>query len=213
MANDTSAARGSRLNPEALDQTDRILLGVCAALWLTALGAGVAAIVALVDLSSKNVGTSSETETPWLLYTVIGVSAVVIIAAVPLLLRARRTAVDGGVSRPAAARPDQSVFGDPVQTTNLHPTGGPAIRRQPTPPASSRVGFPTAAVEQIYLRGPVVIASAIGAAAALIGVATYLAATDNETAAWVAYGIAGVIIVAMPVVPVFFLRQLRAVLG
>jgi hypothetical protein len=212
MADDTSAARGSRLNPKAIDQTDKILLAACAALWLTALGAGVAAIVALVDLSNKNVGTSSEAETPWLLYTVIGVSAVVILAAVPLLLRARRTAVDGGATPPVAAQ-QQSAFGDPVQTTNLRPTGGPAIRRQPIAPAVSRVGFPTAAVEQIYLRCPVAIASAMGAAAALIGVATYLAATENETAAWVAYGIAGVIIVSMPVVPVFFLRQLRAVLA
>jgi hypothetical protein len=212
MANDPGAARGARLNPETLDQTDRILLGVCAALWLIALGAGVAAIVALVDLSSKNVGTNSESDTPWLLYTVIGVSAVVIVAAVPLLLRARRTAVEGGVAAPAGVRPEQSVFGDPVQTTNL-PAGAPAIRRQPTPPAISRVGFPTAAVEQIYLRCPVVIASAMGAGTALIGIATYLAATAHDTSAWVAYGIAGVIIVAMPVVPVFFLRQLRAVLA
>lgn len=213
MADDTSAARGSRPNTQALDQTDKILLGACAALWLTALGAGVAAIVALVDLSDKNVGTSSDVETPWLLYTVIGVSAVVIIAAVPLLLRARRTAVEGGATPPAAAQPQQSAFGDPVQTTNLRPTGGPAIRRQPIAPAASRVGFPTAAVEQIYLRCPVAIASAMGAAAALIGVATYLTATENETASWVAYGVAGVIIVAMPVLPVLFLRQLRAVLA
>jgi len=213
MADDTSAARGSRLNPETLDQTDRILLGVCAALWLIALGAGVAAIVALVDLSGNNTGASGESETPWLLYTVIGISAVVIVAAVPLLLRARRSAVESDVSRPVGARPDQSVFGDPVQTSNLRPAGAPAIRRQPVPPASSRVGFPTAAVEQIYLRCPVSIASAMGGATALIGIATYLAATDHDTSAWVAYGVAGVIIVAMPAVPVFFLRQLRAVLS
>jgi Protein of unknown function (DUF2561) len=214
MGNDTSAAGGARRNPEALDPTDRILLGVCAAVWLIALGAGVAAVVALVDLSGKNVGTSGESETPWLLYTVIGVSAVVIVAAVPLLLRARRTAAEGGVPAPAGARPDQSVFGDPVQTTNLRAAGAPAIRRQPIPPpASGRVGFPTAAVEQIYLRCPVVIASAMGAATALIGIATYLAATEHEASAWAVYGVAGVIIVAMPVVPVIFLRQLRAVLA
>lgn len=213
MADDTSAARGSRLNPETLDQTDRILLGVCAALWLIALGAGVAAIVALVDLSSNNVGTSGESETPWLLYTVIGVSAVVIVAAIPLLLRARRSAAEGAGSPYAGTRPDQSVFGDPVQTSNQRSAGAPAIRRQPIPPASSRLGFPTAAVEQIYLRCPVAIASAMGASTALIGLATYLAATEHEASAWAAYGVAGVIIVAMPAVPVFFLRQLRAVLA
>ena len=37
--------------------------------------------------------------------------------------------------------------------------------------------------------------------------------TEHEASAWAAYGVAGVIIVAMPAVPVFFLRQLRAVLA
>jgi hypothetical protein len=210
MADDTSAA-GSRLNPETLDQTDRILLGACAALWLIALGAGVAAVVALVDLSDKNVGTGAESETPWLLYTVIAVSAIVIAAAVPLLLRARRSGADEVGSRPDGTRPDQSVFGDPVQSPRS--VGAPAIRRQPTPPAGSRVGFPTAAVEQIYLRFPVAMATAMGGATALIGIATYLAATGHGGAAWAAYGVAGVIIVAMPAVTVFFLRQLRTVLA
>ena len=76
--------------PTQLDQTDRILLAVCAALWLAALGAAVAAIVALVDLASRHRPTRRDSETPWLLYTVIGVSAVVIVGAIPLLIRARR---------------------------------------------------------------------------------------------------------------------------
>ena len=174
----------------------------------------MAAIVALVDLSNKNVGTSSEAETPWLLYTVIGVSAVVIVAAVPLCCGLDVLQSRGSDADRLLPQPEQSAFGDPVQTTNLRPTGGPAIRRQPTPPAISRVGFPTAAVEQIYLRCPVAIASAMGAAAALIGVATYLAG-DRErgrrrgsptalpaSSSW-----------RCPCVPVFFLRQLRAVLA
>ena len=74
------------------DRTDRILLGSCAGIWLAALGAGVAATVALVDLGSGRSEPSGDSGTPWLLYTVIAISALVIIGAVPLLLRARREA-------------------------------------------------------------------------------------------------------------------------
>ncbi|BBY30567.1 DUF2561 family protein [Mycolicibacterium sediminis] len=220
MTSDIGAAPQSRLNPDHLDQTDRILLGVCAALWLLALGAGVAAVVALTNLGSRAPGADGDTETPWLLYTVIGVSAVVIIAAVPLLIRARRASaeVDPAPGTPAAGTPARTerpgaAFGDPVETSNLRGAAVPVIRRQPQPPASSRIGFPTAAVEQIMLRCPVIIASAVGGATALIGIATYLLATDHESASWVAYGLAGLVTVAMPVVPVLFLRRLRAVLA
>jgi hypothetical protein len=214
MTHDDAAGR-SRLQPGTLDQTDRILVAACAALWLAALGAGVAAVVALVDLGSGHTATSSDSNTPWLLYTVIGVSAAVIIGAVPLLIQARRSSL-GGNQRPAArpAATARSGFGDPVEaTTRLRTIGGPVIRRQPVPPASSRLGFPTAAVDQIWLRSSVVTAGAIGAATTLIGVGTYLMATEHDTVAWVAYGLAGLVTVAMPAAPWFFLRQLRDVLA
>jgi hypothetical protein len=204
-----------RLNGGTLDQTDRILAGVCAALWLTALGAGVAAVVALVDLGSAHTATASESDTPWLLYAVIAVSAAVIVGAVPLLIRARRSAV-GGSQRPAApdATAARAGFGDPVAaTTRLSTVGGPVIRRSTTPPASSRIGFPTAAVDQIWLRSSLVTAGAIGAATTLICVGTYLMATESDTAGWVAYGLAAIVTVAMPASPWFFLRQLRDVLA
>jgi hypothetical protein len=204
-----------RLNPGTLDQTDRILAAVCAALWLAALGAGVAAVVALVDLGSDHPATTSVSDTPWLLYAVIAISAAVIVGAVPLLIRARRSAV-GGTPRPAArtATTERAGFGDPVAaTTRLSTVGGPAIRRSAVPPASSRVGFPTAAVDQIWLRSSVVTAGAIGAATALIGVGTYLMATESDTVGWVAYGLAAIVTVGMPAVPWFFLRQLRDVLA
>jgi hypothetical protein len=208
-------ASRSRLNDGTMNQTDRILAAVCAALWLTALGAGVAAVVALVDLGSAHTASASKSDTPWLLYAVIAVSAAVIIGAVPLLIRARRSA-SGGNQRPAAA--DATVapagFGDPVAaTTRLSTVGGPAIRRSATPPASSRVGFPTAAVDQIWLRSSVVTAGAIGAATTLVFVGTYLMATESDTAGWVAYGVAAIVTVAMAAVPWFFLRQLRNVLA
>jgi hypothetical protein len=214
MTHDDAVGR-SRLNPGTLDQTDRILVAVCAALWLAALGAGVAAIVALVDLGTNHTATSAASDTPWLLYTVIGVSAAVIVGAVPLLIRARRSSLGGNqraVARAAATA--RSGFGDPVEaTTRLRTVGGPVIRRQSVPPASSRLGFPTAAVDQIWLRSSVVTAGAIGAATTLVGVGTYLMATESDTAGWIAFGLAGLVTVAMPAVPVFFLRQLRDVLA
>jgi hypothetical protein len=204
----------SQLNPSETDQVDRILIIVCAVLWLAALGAGVAAVVALVALASgRSVSAeATQADTPWLLYTVIGLSAAVIVAAVPLLLRARRSNPGGGDSR-SPGPPARSVFGDPVETTKLRSFGGPAIRRNATPPASSRVAFPTAAVDQIWLRCSVIIFSAIGAATTVISVGTYLVATDRDTASWFAYGFAAVIALAMPAVPWFYLRQLRAVLA
>jgi Protein of unknown function (DUF2561) len=213
MTHDDAAAR-PRLHPDALDQTDRILVAVCVVLWLAALGAAVAAIVALVDLGTAHMANSPASETPWLLYTVIGVSAAVIVGAVPLLIRARRSSMSGA-QRPvvpvAAAR---SGFGDPVEaTTRLRTTGGPVIRRQSVPPATSRLGFPTAAVDRIWLRNSAVTAGAIGAATTLVSVGTYLLATEHDSVAWVAYGVAGLVTVAMPAAPWFFLRQLRDVLA
>ena len=205
-----------RLNGGTLDQTDRILAAVCAALWLTALGAGVAAVVALVDLGTAHTANASESDTPWLLYAVIAVSAAVIVGAVPLLIRARRSAV-GGNQRPATADDATAAragFGDPVAaTTRLSTVGGPVIRRSAAPPASSRIGFPTAAVDQIWLRSSLVTAAAIGAATTLICVGTYLMATESDTAGWVAYGLAALVTVGMPASPWFFLRQLRDVLA
>ena len=73
MPYETDAARPSRLgpvlDPGELDRTDRILLGACAAIWLVALGAGVAAVVALVDLGRGHAESSGDSGAPWLLYT------------------------------------------------------------------------------------------------------------------------------------------------
>ena len=50
---------------------------------------------------------------------------------------------------------------------------------------------------------------AIGLALIGVSLATYLLAAANDTGAWVALGVAAVITVAMPAIPVFYLRQLR----
>jgi hypothetical protein len=214
MTYDDAAGR-PRSSLDAPDQTDRILLAVCAAFWLAALAAAVAALVALVDLARPHSTAVGGSPTPWLLYTVIGVSAVVIVGAIPLLIRARRAALEGG-QRPADGPPasTQNVFGPPLGTEGRQRGfGTPAIRRQAIPPATSRVGFPTAAVEQVSLRCTLVMASAIGAATTLIGVGTYLLASEDDGLAWAAYGLAGLVTVALPAVPWYFLRQLRDVLS
>src|ERR1700754_2860411 len=97
--------------PDELDRTDRILLGACAAVWLVALGAGVAATVALVDLGTGHAQPTGKSETPWLLYAVIAISAAVIVGAEPLLLRARRAAQQDSPPPPRA----------PIRSAPIHP--------------------------------------------------------------------------------------------
>ncbi len=226
MAYDTEAAGGSRLrsafDPSELDRIDRILLGACAAIWLAALGAGVAAVVALVDLARGHPESSGESATPWLLYTVIGVSAAVIIGAVPLLLRARRTALEDAQppARPAVRTPQPPpARGAEAPTQKLRVLGTAAEPVNPRPgypaprmPITAAAAPPMTAVDQLWLRCAVVIACAIGIAMVAIGVATYLMAVDSNAAAWVFYVLAGLITLGMPAVPWFYLRELRALL-
>nr|WP_090274153.1 DUF2561 family protein [Mycolicibacterium komanii]CRL67072.1 transmembrane protein [Mycolicibacterium komanii] len=215
MTYETDASGRSRLtpalDPSELDRTDRILLGSCAAIWLVALGTGVAATVALVDLGRGHAESSGDAGTPWLLYTIIGISAVVIIGAVPLLLRARREALaeapepQGAGPAPAPAGRAQAV--DPTPATEKLPYAAP--RQQRTLEAPEPV---SAAVDLLWLRCAVVIACAIGIAMVAIGVATYLMAIDSDVAAWVLYGLTALVTLAMPVVPWFYLKELRALL-
>lgn len=55
-----------------------------------------------------------------------------------------------------------------------------------------------------------VIACAMGVAMVAIGVATYLMAVDSNIAAWVFYVLTALVTLAMPVVPWFYLKELRA---
>ena len=117
---DTDAADRSRfgLNPGDFDRTDRILLGSCAGIWLAALGAGVAATVALVDLGGGHTESSGDSGTPWLLYTVIAISAAVIIGAVPLLMRARRDAM-AEAEPPARSGPVPGMNSEQMEIRHL----------------------------------------------------------------------------------------------
>ena len=159
--------------------------------------------------------------TPWLLYTVIGISALVIIGAVPLLLRARRMALEGAQSpaRSAVRTSQPQARGAEAPTQKLRVLGTEAEPVNPRPgypaprmPITATADPPMTAVDQLWLRCAVLIACAIGIAIVAIGVATYLMAVDSNVAAWVLYGLAGLITLGMPAVPWFYMRELRALL-
>lgn len=223
MTYNTGAAARSRLNSTPNDDNlDRILLAACAAVWLAVLGSAVAATVALVDLGSKHQESTSESDgTPWLLYGVIGVSALVIVGAIPLLIRARRTALDDpragnpSSARPMTARTQAATRAADPRTQNLRagqPVSAASGRQRGGHPSAGISTFDAAvppAVDRVWLRCAVVIGIAIGAAMLAIGIATYLMAAGHDTFAWAAYVVAGLITLGMPVIPVIYLRQLR----
>ena len=226
MTYKTGAAARSRFDPTSSDaeNVDRILLAVCAAIWLAVLGSAVAAAVALVDLGSKHQESSTESGTPWLLYGVIGVSALIIVGAIPLLIRARRSATDdprggqGGGARPATARTQTAGRAADPRTQNIRTVAQSSAsggRQRGAHPSTSGVSTfdagLTPAVDRVWLRCAVVIASAMGVALLAIGIATYLMAAGHDTFAWVCYVIAGIVTLALPVIPLFYLRQLREV--
>lgn len=219
---DTADQSRPGLDFAALDRTDRILLGSCAAVWLAALGAGVAATVALVDLTHGQTDTG-DTGTPWFLYTVIGVSAAVIIAAVPLLLRARRSSGESSEEKspeppeapdgPSAA---QRPGGSADAPTEKLRAATPTAEASGPPPRLQRTAEPDSvspAVDQVFLRFGVAMLTAMGAATLLTGIATYLMAVETETIAWVLYGLAGVVTVGMGAVMWYFLRELATHTG
>jgi hypothetical protein len=228
---DMDAAGRSRLRTALdtgeFDRTDRILLGACAAIWLAALGAGVAATVALVDLGTGQAQSTGESETPWLLYAVIAISAAVIIGAVPLLLRARRAALEESPPPPARATPVRVMPGQqpspvrgaeaPTEKLRVPPTAGGPVAARPGYATREAISPPPSpvmsAVDQLWLRCAVIIAIAMGVAVVAIGVATYLMAVDSNAAAWVLYVLAGLVTLVMPAIPWFYMRQLRALLA
>ncbi len=145
---------------------------------------------------SRNRRASSDT--PWLLYIVIAISAAVIIGAVPLLIRARRDAMSDA-EPPARTRTATTAGatagngrGDATQTEKLRISGTTAGRIHAGPGYAAAVTHSTslpaplvAAIDQVWLRCAVLIACAIGIAMVAIGVATYLMAVESDVAAWV----------------------------
>lgn len=226
MAPEPDVVRENDRSPETVD---RLLVGVCGAIWLVLLAVSVTAIVALVDLARDHPLGEEGAQTPWLLYSVIVVSALVILGAIPLLIKARRAALAdaqnaGGavatVTAPPSPRATAPGRVSEAPTEKLRVFGAavdPYERYQPDFAQSSAARradplIPATDLDRLWLRCTVTIVGAIGLALIGVSTATYLLAVDNDTTAWVALGLAALITVAMPVVPVFYLRQLHGAL-
>lgn len=184
------------------------MVGVCGVIWLIVLAVSVVAAVALVGLASGQSGGGEQSST--LLYAIIAVSALIIIGAVPLLMRARRNALAepteaaADTATPADLRPAQPVD---APTEKIRVFGvDPYARREPEVDGPAPV--PSAVLDQVWLRGTTSLLSAMGLALTAVAAATYLLAVASDTGAWVALGVAAVITVAMPAVLVFHQRML-----
>jgi hypothetical protein len=190
---------------------DRILVGVCAAVWLALVGMSVAAIVALMDLGRGFQDPRRNPHTSSVLYAIIVISALIILAAIPMLLRARRTTRDGPFARSAGAR-TRTASGQPIMsehTAARTPTHQGRTERLTT----LRPALPDAAVDRIWLRGAVALMSTMGVALLAVAAATYLMAIGHDAFSWTFYGIAGFVTLIMPLVPWRQVRQLRRTLA
>jgi hypothetical protein len=198
--------RGSDIPPDVID---RILLGACAAIWLLLLGVSVAAAVALADLGRGfHTAAKNAHSTPWVLYAVIIVSALIIAGAVPVLLRARKMTK----SEPPVVR-STALQGRPPARQAAARKVVERVRQQRgalTGPAGEWSGE---AVDRVFLRGTVVLTGAIGAALIAVAAATYTMAVGHDGPSWVGYGLAGLITAATPAVEWLFVRQLRQVVA
>jgi len=167
MAGDP-AAGGQARSPEAVD---RAMVAVCGAIWLVMLGMSVVATVALVQLG-RGRDADPGGQSSWLLYSVIAVSALIIAGAIPLLLRARRTALaDSGAgaesgsgasdSGPGAADPGPVLpIEAPTEKLRVFGTAVDPYAREAAPATVSRV--PAAVVDRLWLRGTTSLLGAMG---------------------------------------------------
>ncbi|MEE6138998.1 DUF2561 family protein [Mycobacterium sp. 050128] len=195
--------RGSDTVPP--DVIDRLLLGSCAAIWLLLLGVSVAAAVALADLGGGlHSAARNPHSTPWVLYTVIIVSALIIAGAIPVLLRARRmTKAEPPIVRSTAlqGRPPSRPAGTRTVVERVRP--------QRTPIAGANGEWSGEAVDRIWLRGTVVLTGTMGIALIAVAAATYSMAVGQDGPSWVGYGVAAAFTAAMPAVEWLYVRQLR----
>jgi len=190
---------------------DRILVGSCAAVWLAFVGMSVAAIVALMDLGRGFHNSRGNPHTSSVLYAIIVISALVILAAIPMLLRARHTIRDGPVARSARA-PARTASGRPIRSGHAPEStmGQPGRTERLT---MLRPALPDAAVDRVWLRGTAALMSTMGAALLAVSLATYLMAIGHDAFSWTSYGIAGLVTLVMPLVPWRQVRQLRRTLA
>ena len=221
MAGDPAAA-GQARSPESVD---RAMVAVCGAIWLVMLAMSVVATVALVQLGQGR-DADPGGQSSWLLYSVIAVSALIIAGAIPLLLRARRTALadpgtgagsgesgsggsgsgGSGSGSGAADRGPLVPIEAPTEKLRVFGTAVDPSAREAAPVSVSRV--PAAVVDRLWLRGTTSLLGAMGLALTAVATATYLLTMANDTGTWVALGIAAAITVAMPAILVAFARRL-----
>lgn len=214
MAHMADVTEPSGRSPET---TDRLMVGVCGAIWLVWLAVASIATVALVQMGRGHRADAGESGSSWLLYTIIVISALVIIGAIPLLIRARQAAMaaagaGGGGSEPAespqkAAEPLPTSPAAEAPTEKLRVFGAAVDPYRRKPAAQRVVSRINVVLERIFLRGTASLLGAMGLALIAVEVATYLLATHTDTAAWVALGLAGVLTVGM--VAVFLNLQRR----
>ncbi|BBX59309.1 hypothetical protein TM48_03544 [Mycobacterium shottsii] len=201
-----------RRGPEGVvapEVVDRILIGACAAVWLALVGVGVAAVVALADLGRGVQKISKDSHSSWVLYTVIVVSALIIVGAVPMLLRARRMAETGPL---VTSVPLRRTGGQPLRTANATMRAADrSARRDHANGRSEGTQWSSEAVDRVWLRGTVALVGTIGIALITVGAATNLMAVGHDGASWVAYGLTGIVTAGMPAIEWFYVRQLRRV--
>lgn len=208
------AATGS---PESVD---RLMAGVCAAIWLVWLVVAVVATVACVNLGrGRNDGAE---HSPWLLYIIIAVSGLTIAGAVPLLLRARRDALaerfaGDAVPAPTPATPAAAppAAGTPAEapTEKIRIFGSTVEPARPQPQAPQVNSPRSGAADRQLLRGGVSILGAMGLGWIAVAVATYSLATASDTAAVIALAGAGIATGAIVAAFVVFSRRLGDALG
>ncbi len=215
-----------RSSPESVD---RMLIGLCAVIWLAFVGMLVGAIVVIAGMGEDSGSSGSS----WGIYIVIGVSLTVIVGAVPLLLRARKSAAQrtargasktapkpkganssGGATAPSGPPPTEAsteklkTFGGLADHVSHVPKdyngpGSPAYR------AATEAAAKRAVINRLWLRATVGIAGAIGLALLAVVTGTYLLAVESDTAAVIAFVFAGVITCAMGAIPWVTLKKLR----
>lgn len=207
MVDHVWGARG-RMAPAT---ADRVLVGVCAAIWLALVGMSVAAIVALMDLSRGFHDSKGNPHTSSVLYAIIVISALIILAAIPMLLRARRTTRDGPVGR-SAGTSGRSASVQPVRSADAS-ARTVAEQGRTEQLATLRPALSDAAVDRVWLRGTAALLATMGAALLAVAAATYLMAIGHDALSWTSYGIAGFVTLVMPLVPWRQVRQLRRTLA
>jgi hypothetical protein len=189
---------------------DRILVGACAAVWLALVGMSVAAIVALMDLGRGFHDAKGNPHASSVLYAIIVISALVILAAIPMLLRARRVTSDGPIPRSGPSA--RTVSGRPIRSGAT--TARSSIQHDPTERLTAlRPALPDAAIDRIWLRGTAALMATMGVALLAVAAATYLMAIGHDAFSWTSYGIAGFVTLVMPLVPWRQVRHLRRTLA